>query len=491
MITNGSSVSRDFVVDAPGAETSLDHNAAQDADFSALLFLMLAAPAPTALGASDASLVPSSEEDSEIDAVSYGDATAGTAGIVINGGMLDERDARPLTPGLEFSQGIPQPGISGNVEVSIAKQSSIDPRQLLVDEPRGPSLGWGNLLRESSCSDATQMKPSPGAMRSEPFVASDDSLVDGEIISYSGKKISNEVIGNERAANTHEILDRSIFQSTYETEVSSVSRTKDGESTYFDRGPNGPVATVQAKATNPSQTGLKNIEPSGSQVEIEPNSKALARNDRSDEIPTSHEQHAAQEFPFQHEGRKLLNDRSQIDAERSIETAPHPNPFQFVHTKDSAWRIPPRAVQTLDWRPMIDRVVGEVVGRIRIGKQAAVLQLDPPELGKLQIDIYMEGDKISARIVPETQESRTLIEAHLPELRQALSDNRVELVDVRVDSNTWTGQSGHGRHAQQESSSGHQAPHTFNGPVTGNPEEGDTAQANSRMAELGRVSMWA
>jgi flagellar hook-length control protein FliK len=151
-----------------------------------------------------------------------------------------------------------------------------------------------------------------------------------------------------------------------------------------------------------------------------------------------------------------------------------------------------REMEPARWRPLVEQVAGEINGHIRIGKQEAIMQLDPPELGKLRIDLHLDGDRLEARILAETPESRALIETHLPELRRILGENRVELVDVRIDSGSWSsaGGDGHGW-PRQEANGGYQPTNDFGGVLGVGAEEREPERRQPEAHEPGRVSMWA
>ncbi len=144
------------------------------------------------------------------------------------------------------------------------------------------------------------------------------------------------------------------------------------------------------------------------------------------------------------------------------------------------------------WRPTLERLADDIVSHARWGQKEAVLQLDPPELGKIKIDLRLEDGKLHARIVAEGRESKQLIEAHLPELRQALAAGRLDGAEVRVSQGSWNGLAGdffesfhHLPQGRQESGwHAHASPST-----SPEPERAKNRQAPVR--EAGRVSMWA
>jgi hypothetical protein len=101
-------------------------------------------------------------------------------------------------------------------------------------------------------------------------------------------------------------------------------------------------------------------------------------------------------------------------------------------------------------QPLVDAVISEINGRIHLGEREAVLQIDAPELGRLQIDIVLDGDQLTARILTESTEARLAVEGHLGELRRALDDSGLRLVDVQVGSEGWGGWNDTNRHPGRE-----------------------------------------
>ena len=239
-----------------------------------------------------------------------------------------------------------------------------------------------------------------------------------------------------------------------------------------------------------AETG-QSFEPSRVDVEADVNSHGILHGSAGvSSTPATGVWNEKQNSSYPQNPRKEDGETFQIGSERS-EGGRDAGPVHFMHTTDHVTATSAREPQDRNWHPVIDRVAGEISGRIHIGKQEAVLQLDPAELGKVQIDLHMEGDRLAARILTETPESRALIEAHLPELRQALSENRVELVEIRIDSGSWDGQRGEGQKPQQEAGAGLQTARASGEVRRSAAEEQERARPASLRLEAGRVSMWA
>jgi flagellar hook-length control protein FliK len=143
-----------------------------------------------------------------------------------------------------------------------------------------------------------------------------------------------------------------------------------------------------------------------------------------------------------------------------------------------------------NWRPLVDRLAGDISSHLRMGKSEAVLQLEPPELGKIKIDLSMEDGRLHARIVAEGHDSKALIEAHLPELRQALLAGKIEVAEVRISQGSWSGAGDLGQGLQEQQRGRQEAGSRFDAPAT-RSEDGAERRPQTLPRESGRVSMWA
>ncbi|MBI2364697.1 MAG: flagellar hook-length control protein FliK [Deltaproteobacteria bacterium] len=142
------------------------------------------------------------------------------------------------------------------------------------------------------------------------------------------------------------------------------------------------------------------------------------------------------------------------------------------------------------WRSTVNRVADELASHVRLNKREAVIQLDPPELGKIKIEMRLDGDKLEARIVAEVHESRELIESHLQELRQALRLHHLDLADVRVSQAGWSGGSGdpmQGFRQQQPDGEPQWARNSENSIAAASASQERSGGGD----ENGRVSVWA
>ena len=148
--------------------------------------------------------------------------------------------------------------------------------------------------------------------------------------------------------------------------------------------------------------------------------------------------------------------------------------------------------EPINWRPTVERLAGDIASQVRIGARDATIQLDPPELGKIKIDLRMDGDKLLAHIAADSPEAQSLLRNHLPELHQALQSQQVNLAEVLVWSGSGSGAAGDFAQNFQQAP-GQRQP----GAWPGGSSQAERGAANERPRGpsfsngSGRVSVWA
>jgi flagellar hook-length control protein FliK len=75
----------------------------------------------------------------------------------------------------------------------------------------------------------------------------------------------------------------------------------------------------------------------------------------------------------------------------------------------------------------IDHAARILSTSLRGGRHSAVLTLDPPELGRLRLDVHMHKDVMTLRATAETQAVARLIESRITELRDALAQHGIHI----------------------------------------------------------------
>lgn len=144
------------------------------------------------------------------------------------------------------------------------------------------------------------------------------------------------------------------------------------------------------------------------------------------------------------------------------------------------------------WRPTVDRLADDIVSHIRVGARDAIIQLDPPELGKIKIDLRMDGDKLLAHIAADSPEAQSLLRNHLPELHRALQLQQVNLAEVRVANGGGSGAAGDFAQNFQQAPGQRQPRGWLGGGAQGEHSGANEPSRAQRFSNgNGRVSVWA
>ncbi|MBW1712531.1 MAG: flagellar hook-length control protein FliK, partial [Deltaproteobacteria bacterium] len=94
--------------------------------------------------------------------------------------------------------------------------------------------------------------------------------------------------------------------------------------------------------------------------------------------------------------------------------------------------LPKAAATRMQPSVLLDQLSGRIVMMLRGGQQVMRLQLYPPELGGLKIDLRVEGQAVRATVVAENQQVQQLLGAHSSELKQSLSEQGFSLEKFEV-----------------------------------------------------------
>ncbi|SPC20201.1 FliK: Flagellar Biosynthesis protein hook-length control protein (fragment) [Cupriavidus taiwanensis] len=121
------------------------------------------------------------------------------------------------------------------------------------------------------------------------------------------------------------------------------------------------------------------------------------------------------------------------------------------------------------------------------GQQSAELQLNPPDLGPLKVVLNVVNDQAQAQFVSPHQAVRAAVEAALPHLRTALSENGIQLGHTSVGADGFASQAGNGNGQQQQAPGHGRGQAGFGGAAVAAVEPGPGASAAARPARvLGR-----
>jgi flagellar hook-length control protein FliK len=143
-----------------------------------------------------------------------------------------------------------------------------------------------------------------------------------------------------------------------------------------------------------------------------------------------------------------------------------------------------------NWQAVVNQVADGIGARVQDQSSEARLQLNPPELGRLDIQLIVEGERVQAHIVAESKDVGALIQSHLPELKQALQSHRLDLENLRVDVQTsGDNLNSSSQQFRQEARSSGQGQFTGVSPI--NEAEDDIARPVAPLQPPGRISVWA
>lgn len=93
------------------------------------------------------------------------------------------------------------------------------------------------------------------------------------------------------------------------------------------------------------------------------------------------------------------------------------------------------------------------------GLYNAQLELDPPALGKLFINVLVRGDNVAIQVAAVSPASREQLQAGAAQLRQGLIDSGLNVAEMRIvslDPDEEQGEPGHGRSSREEGQGGQQ-----------------------------------
>jgi flagellar hook-length control protein FliK len=197
---------------------------------------------------------------------------------------------------------------------------------------------------------------------------------------------------------------------------------------------------------------------------------------------------------FEVTGKKSLGEEMKVSQDPSTQQPNLSLPFSSVGRHVEEGTKAGDSTAGTNWTPVINRVAGEIISSIRHNKHEAFITLEPPELGNIKIAISLEGERVHARILAEAHDSGRLIENHANDLKQALQLQSLDLVDLRIDSGSWSGtRNDQGQNLRQDFQRQQEWHDGSRGFLSSSRtvEGGETQISKSVFATNGRVSVWA
>lgn len=100
-----------------------------------------------------------------------------------------------------------------------------------------------------------------------------------------------------------------------------------------------------------------------------------------------------------------------------------------------------------DFPAKFTQQVAFVVGR---GLQQAIIRLDPPELGRLEVKVQKEDERVQVQVVTQTPQARELVERNINQLKELFEEQGMQLTDADVQQDDSSDQGS--EHSPQEAS---------------------------------------
>jgi flagellar hook-length control protein FliK len=500
-----------IVTDGPQTPLSsvqpLDQNSAAAApqtgaaDFAALLFLMIGtvqvSPNPVA-GESAETLEPLSDV-----AAPHGGEEV-SAGENFTAG--EDFDAAEAVPPLSFESpspapegfnaalaeqpipalspaGSPMPGDSGGVDDTDATFASAT---LALRQDSSPAGGEEKSPAPQGQSKIADAGPIVGSWSSQPA---------GEPLSqahqFQAVPAGARTVGREKVLAMPERLGEKRDNGSEATSADvTMEATAAGQVAFAEASHGAREASVQATTPGNPGNAENELGRGVSDQQGTPADGGMSRFDSSRDAQP--EKTSGAEWNEPHSPFALASSKAYEGAETRAEASarPHDIPISAVPAAPAS-PSENRAVSPREWRPVIDRVANEIAGHFRVNQHEAIIQLDPPDLGKIKIDLHVQGDKLQAHIIAEAHESHALLENHLQELRQALQAQSLDVVDMRVSHGGLGAGGDPSAGSRQQSHAGEESAWRLtNSPDTAG-EGSDAARHDRAQRQAGRVSVWA
>ncbi len=108
--------------------------------------------------------------------------------------------------------------------------------------------------------------------------------------------------------------------------------------------------------------------------------------------------------------------------------------FQQPFLKDTGASVAGRVAAKPQVNPsvMIDQISSRINSGLRHGETKIALQLHPPSLGRLNIDLSMKNNHLQAVIVAESGHAKHIIDANIDQLKAHLENHNIEVGKITV-----------------------------------------------------------
>jgi len=155
--------------------------------------------------------------------------------------------------------------------------------------------------------------------------------------------------------------------------------------------------------------------------------------------------------------------------ERNMQSLLTPETAAVLTLRQAASSARAETIQTFDVNQLLDQLEGQIKLQVAKDLQRAEIRLEPPELGRVAIQLHMEGQRLSVVLSAEKEQVNQQMQQWLETLRQNLRVAGIEVEQLQVRSDNQGGFTGDGRWRRQEE---HSAEESGPSPVgeSGTPE---------------------
>lgn len=88
--------------------------------------------------------------------------------------------------------------------------------------------------------------------------------------------------------------------------------------------------------------------------------------------------------------------------------------------------------KTQEFPAKFTQQVAFIVGR---GLQQAMIRLDPPELGRIEVKIQKEDERVQVQVVTQSPQARELVERNIHQLKELFAEQGMQLTDADIQHN--------------------------------------------------------
>ncbi len=151
-----------------------------------------------------------------------------------------------------------------------------------------------------------------------------------------------------------------------------------------------------------------------------------------------------------------------VSNEGTFDSSSRPNPSSALSVRSDGMKLdaptaaPPEVIQAESVEPpeLARRIYRLVRRSLARGDHQLKIRLDPPRMGRVDVDFRIAEEQMGIRFTVETEEVREILRSHLDELHRSLEEHGWNTNSVEVDLRPADQDAGQGESASSEANSG-------------------------------------